>query len=61
MASPAAVAAVGTRLRVELGPHEMAAAGATMARAAEDSDLVYKIGFFHLGMTAFGASGKDTG
>jgi hypothetical protein len=39
----------------------MAAAGAAMAGPAKDADLVYKIGFFHLGTTGFGELGKDTG
>jgi hypothetical protein len=43
MSATSAIATVRTRLRIVLGAHEMFAACATMAGAAEYTDLVYKI------------------
>lgn len=44
----ASIPAIGTTECRKFVPHEMAAAGPTMAAAAENTDLVDKIAFFQL-------------
>lgn len=46
MGTATAVAAIGAGFRVEFGAHEMLAAGAAVAAAAEDADLIDEVAFF---------------
>jgi hypothetical protein len=43
MPAPAAVAPIRARHGIELGPHEMLAAGSAVPASAKDPDLVDKI------------------
>jgi len=43
MTAPAAVAAIGTCHGIELGAHEMLAAGAAVPAPGKDPDLVNKV------------------
>ena len=48
MASPTSVAAIRSRQGIIFGPHKMLAAGAAMTAFAVNTDLIYKIAFFHM-------------